>query len=158
MCVVAGGLLRRFVQRIGRRPHEPAARPARGARPLGEHDPFEVRYEPDLDGDADPGEVVWGWVPFEEDPTQGKDRPLAVIGRRNGRLVAVPLTSKRDERDPQVEVGTGAWDRERRPSYARVDRVLDIAPGDVRREGSILPKDRFDDVVDAVRARYRVVG
>ena len=33
-------------------------------------------YSPDPDGDADPGEVVWAWVPFEEDPAQGKDRPV----------------------------------------------------------------------------------
>ncbi|MDN6529438.1 MAG: type II toxin-antitoxin system PemK/MazF family toxin, partial [Brevibacterium sp.] len=31
-----------------------------------------VSYAPDLDGDADPGEVVWGWVPYEEDHSQGK--------------------------------------------------------------------------------------
>jgi hypothetical protein len=158
MVLVAGGRLRRFVQRIGGRGGSTTVARAGAARRIGGHESFEIRYEPDLDGDADPGEVVWGWVPFEEDPTQGKDRPLAVIGRRGGRLVAVPLTSRRDDRDPQVAVGTGAWDRERRPSYARVDRVLDIGPGDVRREGSILPKDRFDDVVGAVRARYRVVG
>ena len=27
-----------------------------------------VVYAPDLDGAADPGEVVWAWVPFEERP------------------------------------------------------------------------------------------
>ena len=37
-----------------------------------------VHYAPDLDGDADPGEVVWAWVPYEEDPTQVKDRPVLV--------------------------------------------------------------------------------
>ena len=30
-----------------------------------------VSYAPEPDGDADPGEVVWAWVPFEDDPTQG---------------------------------------------------------------------------------------
>ena len=37
-------------------------------------------YEPELDGQPDPGEVVWGWVPYEEDPSQGKDRPVLLIG------------------------------------------------------------------------------
>ena len=41
-----------------------------------------IEYSPSLDGDADPGEVVWTWVPYEEDPTQGKDRPVVIIGRR----------------------------------------------------------------------------
>ena len=39
-------------------------------------------YEPEADGQPDPGEVVWGWVPFEEDPSQGKDRPVLLIGRK----------------------------------------------------------------------------
>ncbi len=37
-----------------------------------------ISYEPEADGLPDPGEVVWGWVPFEEDPSQGKDRPSEV--------------------------------------------------------------------------------
>src|SRR3954468_725955 len=37
-------------------------------------------YAPKADGRPDPGEVVWAWVPYEEDPTQGKDRPVLVIG------------------------------------------------------------------------------
>lgn len=39
-------------------------------------------YAPDLDGRADPpGEVVWTWVVYEDDPTKGKDRPVLVVGR-----------------------------------------------------------------------------
>src|SRR5262249_40217914 len=30
-------------------------------------------YAPDLDGQADPGEIVWTWVAYEDDPRQGKD-------------------------------------------------------------------------------------
>src|SRR5688500_3989356 len=63
-----------------------------------------IEYTPKLDGDPDPGDVVWTWVPFEEDPTQGKDRPVVVIGRRSGNLVGVPLTTKRDDREAQVVV------------------------------------------------------
>ena len=33
-----------------------------------------------LDGEPDPGEVVWAWVPYEDDPAQGKDRPVLVVG------------------------------------------------------------------------------
>ena len=38
-------------------------------------------YSPDTDGEADPGEVVWAWVPYEDDPAQGKDRPVLLIAR-----------------------------------------------------------------------------
>jgi len=111
----------------------------------------QVRYAPSLDGDADPGEVVWTWVPFEDDASQGKDRPVLIIGTRDRALVGVPLTSKQKDRAPQVSVGEGPWDRERRTSYARVDRLIEVDPTRVRREGAIMPRARFDAVIRAAR-------
>lgn len=115
-----------------------------------------IEYTPRIDGDADPGEIVWAWVPFEEDPSQGKDRPVVVIGRRGPRLVGIPLTTKRDDREAQVSVGTGAWDAEGRVSYARIWRLLEIDESRMRREGAVLDRDRFDAVVDAVDDYYDV--
>jgi hypothetical protein len=115
---------------------------------------FTVEYSPCLDGDPDPGEVVWAWVPYEDDPSQGKDRPMVIVGRRGARLVGVPLTSKQHSNEPQVAVGSGSWDRSGRPSYAKVERVLDIDPDGVRREGAVLPRALFDDIVEAVRRHH----
>jgi hypothetical protein len=114
-----------------------------------------VDYTPDMDGDADPGEVVWAWVPYEDDPTQGKDRPVLVIGLDGNRLVAVPLSSQdpADKRDADewVEVGSGDWDGKGRESFANADRLLRYDPHEVRREGAALPRARFDTVVAKVR-------
>jgi len=115
-----------------------------------------IEYSPNHDDDPDPGEVVWTWVPYEEDPTQGKDRPVVVIGRRGSILVGVPLTSKPDEREAQVNVGIGEWDSQHRVSYARVWRMLDVDPDSMRREGSTLDRRRFDEVVAAVDHYYDV--
>jgi len=116
-----------------------------------------IAYTPDMDGDADPGEVVWAWVPYEEDPNRGKDRPVVVIGRastdRGPRLAGIALTSKDKRRDDHVPVGTGSWDPKRRDSWAKVDRLLLLDDDDVRREGAVLAKNRFDDVVGNA-ARY----
>ena len=109
-------------------------------------------YNPSLDGDADPGEVVWTWVPYEEDPSQGKDRPVVIIGRRGTRmLVGIALTSKRHDNERQIPVGSGPWDREGRPSYAKLDRILEVDPHKVRREGAILERTHFDQIVSALR-------
>lgn len=116
-----------------------------------------IEYSPQIDGDPDPGEIIWTWVPFEEDPTQGKNRPVVIIGRRNGNLVGIPLTSKRNDRELQVSIGTGPWDADRRPSYARIWRLLEVDERRMRREGAILPRDRFDAVIDAVDDHYEVV-
>ena len=54
----------------------------------------EFSYQPVADNDADPGEVVWTWISYEEDPTQGKDRPVVVLARTGSDVVVAQLTSK----------------------------------------------------------------
>jgi mRNA-degrading endonuclease toxin of MazEF toxin-antitoxin module len=131
-----------------------------------ERRPPQVVYAPDRDGDPDPGEVVWAWVPYEDDESQGKDRPVLVIGYDGNaapgrqRLLAVPLSSKdpahKRDADEWVSVGAGEWDRERRESFANADRVLRYDPRDVRREGAALPRARFDAVVAMARRLGRL--
>ncbi|MFC6090637.1 type II toxin-antitoxin system PemK/MazF family toxin [Saccharothrix lopnurensis] len=113
-----------------------------------------LEYSPDLDGLADPGEVVWAWVPFEEDASRGKDRPLLVVGRRRRALLALMLTSRPPGglgQDDCLDLGVGRWDRDGRHSYLRLDRVFELAEDDIRREGSVLEPERFSLVVDALR-------
>ena len=69
----------------------------------------DFAYSPDPDGEADPGEVVWAWVPFEEDPTQGKDRPVLVLARHETRLVVAQMTSKDHDRDAAQEARWGRF-------------------------------------------------
>ena len=120
-------------------------------------------YAPEADGEPDPGEVVWAWVPYEDDPSQGKDRPVLVIAesRDGSALGCLYLTSKDHDRDAEQEaragrhwmdVGTGAWDSRGRPSEVRLDRLLVLAEAEVRREGAALPRPVFDAVVTAARA------
>lgn len=115
-----------------------------------------VEYSPDIDGNADPGEVVWTWVPYEDDPSKGKDRPVVIIGRSGKDLAGVPLTSKNNGHGA-VAVGTGGWDRSGRPSYAKVDQLLRIQPDAVRREGAVLGRSHFDEVVAGV-ARFHDIS
>ena len=118
-------------------------------------DGLRIEYSPHLDGHPDPGEVVWTWVPYEEDPSQGKDRPVVIIGRLGHNLAGVPLTSKAHANALQVVVGRGPWDHEGRVSYANVERLLEVAPDQVRREGAVLERQHFEDVVAGVRRAHR---
>lgn len=124
----------------------------------------QLSYQPIDDAHPDPGEVVWAWVPYEEDHSQGKDRPALVIGRDGGWLLALPLTSKDHDRDHAqearagrhwIDVGAGAWDPRHRPSEARVDRIVRLAPNGIRRIGAVLDRSTFDRVAAAVRATAR---
>jgi hypothetical protein len=123
----------------------------------------DLTYAPHLDGDPDPGEIVWGWVPYEEDHTRGKDRPVLVIGHEGNQLVALQLTSRDHDRDEQqerrsgrewVDIGSGTWDVRGRASEVRVNRLLRLDPAMVRREGAVLARERYEEVVAAVRAHF----
>jgi hypothetical protein len=127
-----------------------------GRRRLARGGVVTIEYSPSMDGDPDPGEIVWTWVPFEEDPSQGKDRPVVIIGRRGQMLVGVPLTTQRDDREAQVQVGVGDWDTQHRVSYARIWRLFDVDPLAMRREGAIVTPETFVDVVKAVDKYYDV--
>ena len=119
---------------------------------------MDTSYEPNPDGEPDPGEVVWAWVAYEDDPAQGKDRPVLLVGRDGDDLLGLQLTSKDHDRDAEdearhgrywMDVGSGDWDRERRDSEVRLDRLLRLREADVRREGAAMPREMFEQVVVA---------
>lgn len=116
-------------------------------------------YSPHLDGDADPGEVVWTWVPYEDAPEFGKDRPVLVLAHDGPDVVVAQLTSKDHDRDAAdearfgrywIEIGSGDWDRRRRVSEVRIDRLLRVGQAAIRREGGILDEPVFHRVIAGV--------
>jgi len=113
-------------------------------------------YAPNLDGRADPGEVVWTWVTYEEDPTRGKDRPVLVVGRDRATLLGLMMSSqeRHDADRSWVGIGSGSWDGAGRPSWVRLDRVLDVPEEGIRREGAILDRAIFDIVAARLRRDY----
>jgi hypothetical protein len=120
-------------------------------------------YSPVPDGRPDPGEVVWAWVAYEDDPSQGKDRPVLVVGRDGDRLLCLQLTSKDHDRDADEEaragrfwmdVGSGDWDRRHRDSEIRLDRLLRLQEAEVRREGAAIDPKVFEAVLTGARAHH----
>lgn len=118
--------------------------------------PLDPAYAPDVDGQPDPGEVVWAEVAYEDDPDRGKDRPVLVVGADGPWLLGMYLTSKDHDRDEEqerragrlwVDVGPGGWDSKGRPSEVRVNRIVRIDPATVRREGAVLDRARWDAVM-----------
>jgi hypothetical protein len=118
--------------------------------------PVRMSYSPQTDGAPDPGEVVWTWVPFEENDGRGKDRPVLVVAVESaGTYLAVQLTSKaHDGEGDFVSIGAGGWDGEHRPSWVNLDRVIRVHEGGMRREAAALPRAAFERVTDRLHQRY----
>jgi hypothetical protein len=123
-----------------------------------------VRYAPERDGRPDPGEVVWAWVPYEDDPRQGKDRPVLILDTEGDGWTGLMLSSQDRDRDAEdearhgrhwMDVGSGGWDAQGRPSEVRLDRLLHLERDAVRREGAALDATIFAEVVAAVRGLGR---
>ncbi|HET9858725.1 MAG TPA: type II toxin-antitoxin system PemK/MazF family toxin [Nocardioidaceae bacterium] len=143
-----GNLVRTFLRQ--------ATTPQHGSGPV-------VDYSPNLDGRPDPGEVVWAWVPYDDDPTQGKDRPVLLIGRDGPTLLGLQLSSQDHDLDADdearhgrywMDIGSGRWDSAGRPSEVRLDRLLRLDQDGVRREGAVLDRDIFDAVIAAARTHH----
>lgn len=138
---------------FGRSPATPDPRDARRGEVTTAEARPQVSYSPVRDDDADPGEIVWAYVPYEDDPSQGKDRPLLVIGHIESDVAALALTSRpRDDRHHHP-IGSGPWDTRGRPSWIKLDRLLRLDPDAIRREGAVLDRARFDAVI-ATWERY----
>ena len=121
-------------------------------------------YAPEIDGEPDPGEVVWAGVPYEEDPSQGKDRPVLVLDTDGDGWTGLMLSSQDHDRDAAdearhgrhwMDVGTGAWDSRGRLSEVRLDRLIHLDLADVRREGAVLDEAIFREVAEAWRGLPR---
>ncbi len=80
-----------------RRPPPPSHRGARRRRV----------YAPEADGEPDPGEVVWAWVPYEDDPTQGKDRPVLLLAASGDEWLGLMLSSQDHDLDAEDEARYG---------------------------------------------------
>lgn len=123
----------------------------------------ELSYAPQRDKVADPGEVVWAWIPYEEDHGCGKDRPSLVIGFDGKWALVLPMSSQDHRADRAqeqragrhwVEVGAGAWDSQGRSSWVRVDRIVRVHPDDVRRHAGEIDRATFNRVASGLRRHW----
>lgn len=101
------------------------------------------------------------WVPYEDDPHRGKDRPVLVLAVDGDDVLVLPMTSKDHDRDAAQEarqgrlwmdIGSGSWDSRGRPSEVRLNRTVRVPAAELRREGAALGAEIFAAVVAAWKA------
>jgi hypothetical protein len=116
-----------------------------------------VSYAPKPNGRADPGEVVWTLVAYDDDPFTAKDRPVLIVGRKDPRTVLALMLSSQSHRSDDrhwMPLGPGVWDRHGRPSWVRLDRVLELSDKGIRREGAVLDAARFGRIAQVLQKHY----
>jgi len=124
-------------------------------------DPERVRdvsvgYSPSRNGLPDSGEIIWTWVPYEENDGRGKDRPVLVIGRHGAdRVYAVRMTSRAHDRDRDfISIGSGGWDAQGRESWVDIEQLYSVHHAGMRREAAVLDAGRYGRVAQALIGRY----
>ncbi len=119
--------------------------------------PRVIFYTPDVDGQADPGEVIWFWAPADDPADPPQERAMLVVGRSRSRDVLGLLISpdeKHADDDSWMEIGVGYWDPAGRPSWIRLDHIIEVPESALRREGALFPRGRFERIASALRSRF----
>lgn len=161
---LVGRLIGQLLRQTGRAPQAPSPTWRRSGYSTADYVGCpEMHYGRPALGGRSAGEMVWTWVAYEEDPSQGKDRPVLLVGELDGWLLGLPATSKDHDLDAEqerragrywVEIGAGDWDSRGRVSEVRVDRIVRVDPTRVRRAAGRVDRAVFEKVAAGVRQHW----
>ncbi|MHA2789536.1 type II toxin-antitoxin system PemK/MazF family toxin [Corynebacterium sp. S7] len=120
-----------------------------------EHLARSIYYSSDLDGYAEPGEVVWVTVPS----TPPQERSMLVIGRNMQNVLGLLISSHEGHANKSewLEIGNGEWDTSATQCWLRLDKTIVVPETQVSRRGILFPRSRFELVANRLRATFRWV-
>lgn len=112
-----------------------------------------IFYAPDMDGQADPGEVVWIWAPTDGPSSPPQERSMVVVGRTRSTILGLLISCNPEHRTDEdwIEIGAGGWDERGRQSWVRLDRILEVSELGIRRQGTVIPRGRFERMANRLR-------
>ncbi|MBP3088105.1 growth inhibitor PemK [Corynebacterium sp. sy017] len=111
-----------------------------------------IIYAPDMDGQVDPGEIVWFFAPTNKK----KERALVVIARHGAEVLGLLTSSnpEHDKEDSWLDIGVGPWDESGKQNWVRLDKIIRVPEIAIRRQGAIIPRSRFERIANRLRAEY----
>lgn len=89
-------------------------------------------------------DIYWAIVDFEDKP-ENKERPILIVNGKCHPIVARKITSKKKDKNLQLEIS--AWKEAGldRPSYIEMTKVIDIDKKDVLyKKGQLQLKDIYN--------------
>ena len=121
-----------------------------------EHHARSIYYAPDMDGQADPGEVIWVWIQPNLPGHPARERAMVVVGRSQHLLLGLLISPNPEHanEDNWIDIGSGGWDVAGRQCWARLDKILEVPESTIRRQGAIIPKSRFERIAQRLRSDY----
>lgn len=116
-----------------------------------------IYYAPDMDGQAEPGEVVWIWAPSDGPDLPPRERAMLVVGRDRHTILGLLISPNPQHAGAEswLDIGAGEWDASGRQCWIRLDRVLEVSEQGVRRQGALFPPRRFERIANRLRNTYR---
>lgn len=111
-----------------------------------------IIYAPDMDGQVDPGEVVWYRVVRAKD-AEPELRACLIVGRNAHTLLGMIISSNPEHRNDNnwIPVGTGLWDPRGNKCWVRVDKIVEIPEARIQRRGVSMPERRYDRIAAELR-------
>ncbi|SDL87946.1 PemK-like, MazF-like toxin of type II toxin-antitoxin system [Corynebacterium mycetoides] len=111
-----------------------------------------IYYAPDMDGQAEPGEVVWVTVPS----TPPQERSMLIVGREHHDVLGLLISPDKEHATDEhwLGIGSGEWEASGEPCWVRTDKTLMVAETDVHRRGASVPRRRFERVANRLRDRF----
>lgn len=116
--------------------------------------PSTLIYAPDMDGQADSGEVVWirGLLAAQPD----REMPVVILGHHGHHFRALLISTNKQcaSDDHWFDIGSGGWDVQGRQAWVRLDKTLEVPEHKIRRRGTVIPRHRFNRIAQRLRADY----
>ncbi len=115
-----------------------------------------IYYAPDMDGQAEPGEVVWIWAPSDGPTKPPRERAILVVGRTRHTILGLLISPnpQHDGEEHWLDIGAGEWDTSGRQCWIRLDRVVEASELGIRRQGALFPQRRFERIANKLRSNY----
>lgn len=114
-----------------------------------------VLYAPDMDGQADSGEVVWVNIRTRKSGELER-RAVVIVGRNRHHLMGLLISSNENHatEDNWLRIGHGPWNYDADENWVRLDKVLQFPEESIQRRGVSMPERRYERIATQLRRRY----
>ena len=115
-----------------------------------------IYYAPDMDGQAEPGEVVWIWAPSDGPDMPPRERAMLVIGRDRHTILGLLISpNPRHEGPRRGSTSAPASGTPPAASAGSASTACSRCPSRACAARALFPQRRFERIANRLRTTYR---